>query len=52
MQENLIFFPNLSVQARLGVLPEKLSKIGYPTKVIKALIQVLFTYINTIIKYW
>lgn len=50
-QENLIFFSNLPVQARLGVFPEKLAKLGYPTQVIKALIQVLSIHTNTIIKY-
>lgn len=29
MHKNLNFFPNLSVQARLGIVPEKPSKIGY-----------------------
>lgn len=47
MQKNLNFFPNLSVQARLGVVPEKPSKIGYLTQVIKAFVQVLPIYTNT-----
>lgn len=50
MQENLISFSNRSVQARLGVFPEKLSKLGYPKQVIKALTQALSIYKNTIIK--
>jgi len=51
MQVNLIFFPNLPVQARLGVFPEKLSKSGYSTQVIQALVQTLSIYTNTIIKH-